>query len=83
MSLVRVKQKYQITIPQKLRSEVRLEVGDLIDMFIRKNDIVLKPKTIVDRNVGEALEEGLNDLHAGRVTPSFSSVKEFKRFLKK
>lgn len=31
----------------------------------------------------EALEEGLADARAGRITPAFSSVKAFKRFLKK
>lgn len=82
MSLVKVKQKYQITIPGKLRKEARLEVGDFLDVFIRENDIVLKPKVILDRNIEDAIEEGLDDLSAGRITPTFSSVKEFKRFLK-
>lgn len=30
-----------------------------------------------------AIEEGLRDLRAGRITPPFSSIKEFKLFLKK
>jgi hypothetical protein len=30
----------------------------------------------------EAIEEGLADLEAGRVSPSFSNVKEFKKYIK-
>ncbi len=83
MSLVRVKQKYQVTIPQKFRREARLEVGDILDVIVRKNTIVLTPKTVVDRSVEDAIGEGLGDLRAGRVTPSFSNVREFKRFMKR
>lgn len=82
MPLITIKQKYQVTIPEKLRKEANLEVGDLLDAFIEKNLIILKPKTIIDRNVAEAIKEGLDDLRAGRVTPSFSTIKEFKKFFK-
>ena len=58
---------------------MRLSVGDLLEAKAKGNTIILKPKTLVDREAVEvAIEEGLQDLKAGRVTPKFSSVKEFK-----
>jgi AbrB family looped-hinge helix DNA binding protein len=84
MSLVKVKEKFQITIPTTLRKAVRLSVGDLLEAEARGNVIILKPKAVVDREaIDAAIEEGLNDLKAGRTTPKFSSVDEFKSYRKK
>jgi AbrB family looped-hinge helix DNA binding protein len=79
MPLVKVKEKFQVTIPTALRKAVRLSVGDLLEAEAKGNTIVLKPKALVDREaVDAAIQEGLADLKAGRVTPKFASVEEFK-----
>ena len=84
MSLVKVKEKFQVTIPTTLRKAVRLSVGDLLEAEAKGNVIILKPKAVVDREaIGTAIEEGLKDLKAGRTTPKFSSVDEFKAYRKK
>jgi AbrB family looped-hinge helix DNA binding protein len=84
MPLVKVKEKFQVTIPPALRKAMRLSVGDLLEAEAKGNTIVLKPKILVAREaVGAAIEEGLKDLKAGRVTPKFASVKEFKTYRKK
>jgi AbrB family looped-hinge helix DNA binding protein len=83
MPLVKVKEKFQVTIPTALRKAVRLSVGDLLEAEAKGNTIVLKPKALVDReSVEAAIEEGLEDLKAGRVTPKFSNVEEFKAYRK-
>ncbi|HEV8718612.1 MAG TPA: AbrB/MazE/SpoVT family DNA-binding domain-containing protein [Candidatus Binatia bacterium] len=83
MPLVKVKEKFQVTIPTALRKAVRLSVGDLLEAEAKDNTIVLKPKALVDREaVDAAIQEGLADLKAGRVTPKFSSVEEFKAYRK-
>lgn len=82
-TLVRVKQKFQITIPETVRKEVRLKEGDLLEATAKKSAIVLTPKTAVARELERAIEEGLRDVRKGRVTPAFRSVKEFKTYLKK
>ena len=83
MPLVKVKEKFQVTIPTALRKAVRLSVGDLLEAEAKGNTIVLKPKALVDREAVEAaIQEGLADLKAGRVTPKFSSVKEFRAYRK-
>lgn len=83
MPLVKIKEKFQVTIPTVLRKAARLSVGDLLEAEAKNNTIVLKPKAIIDREAIEsAIEEGLADLKAGRVSPTFSTVKEFKKYLK-
>ena len=49
MPLVKVKEKFQVTIPTELREALHLAVGDLLEATIQDNVIVLKPKIVVDR----------------------------------
>jgi AbrB family looped-hinge helix DNA binding protein len=47
MSLVRVKNKFQVVIPQSIRDHIGVEVGDILEATAEKGRIVLKPKTII------------------------------------
>src|ERR671930_340054 len=49
LPLVKVKEKFQITLPAELREVLHLAVGDLLEATIQDNVIVLKPKIVVDR----------------------------------
>ncbi len=49
MSLVMVKDKFQVTIPAQLRQELDLKVGDMLEAVIEGGRIVLRPKIVVDR----------------------------------
>jgi AbrB family looped-hinge helix DNA binding protein len=49
LPLVKVKEKFQITLPAELREALHLGVGDLLEATIQDNVIVLKPKVVVDR----------------------------------
>ncbi len=81
--LTKVKAKFQVTIPTAVRKTARLAVGDILEATVKNHVIVLTPKAVVDRAAIEAsLKEGLADLTAGRVSPAFSTVKEFKAYLK-
>lgn len=83
MPLVRVKQKFQVTIPNDVRRRAGLEVGDMLEAKNQGKVIILKPKAGVDRDVENAIKEGLKDIEEGRVFGPFNSVKEFKKALKK
>lgn len=48
MPLVKVNDKFQITIPAELREAIHLAVGDLLEATISGQTIVLKPKTMVE-----------------------------------
>ena len=49
MPLVTVKQKFQVTIPAKIRDHIHLEEGDTLEVVAEGGRIVLTPKVLVDR----------------------------------
>ena len=70
MELVTVKTKYQIVIPQNIREEVGLKVGDLLEARVERGSVTFTPKTIVDRR----LAEGLDDIKHGRTHGPYGTV---------
>lgn len=58
MPLIKVKDKFQITIPAEVREEMRLAVGDLLEATVSGETIVLKPKAVVDREKAWAKIQG-------------------------
>lgn len=83
MSIVKVRQKYQVTLPQDVRDKLQVEEGDLLEATVENHAIVLKPKVAVDRRVEEAIAEGLKDYEEGRYIGPFETVEEFRRTVKK
>ena len=49
MPVVKVRAKYQVTIPEKVRREVGLEVGDYVEIQVQEGKIVIIPKTLGDK----------------------------------
>jgi len=82
MPLVKVKEKYQVTLPTAVRQKAGVAVGDLLEAQVEGKKITLTPKAVVDRAFLEKrLAEGLEDLKKGRVYGPFSSAKEAIRSL--
>lgn len=77
MPLVKVKAKYQVTLPVSVREKAGLAVGDLLEASIEGEKITLIPKSVVDRELALALE----DVKKSRVYGPFSSAKEAVRSL--
>ncbi len=50
MPLVTVKPKFQVTIPARLRKDIDLCEGDLMEATLLGDGILLRPKVVVDRN---------------------------------
>jgi len=62
MPLVTVKDKFQVTIPAKLRDRIKIQIGDLLEVSVHDEGLLLKPKEVVDRKgiaeqVGALLRE--------------------------
>lgn len=77
-SLVRVKTKYQITIPPRVRQSLRLEEGDLLEITQDGASIRLTPKTLLDKRLTAALQ----DIAQGKVHGPFRSAKDALKALK-
>ena len=78
MPIVTVKNKYQVVIPAKVRNEVGIAVGDLLEAKVEKGKITLTPKSVVDRQIAESLE----DYKKGRSYGPFDSADEMIDSLK-
>lgn len=49
MALVTIKPKFQVTIPAKLRKDIDLHEGDIMEATLVGDGILFKPKEVVDR----------------------------------
>lgn len=77
MALVKIKAKYQVTLPAALREKAGLEVGDLLEAKVEGKIITLTPKSVLDRELAQALKE----IEQGKTFGPFSSAKDLIRSL--
>lgn len=77
MSIVRVKTKYQVTLPTAVRERAGVNIGDVLEAKVEKGKITLTPKATVDRE----LSLSLADVKEGRVHGPFNSVDEMLKSL--
>ncbi|OGF80662.1 hypothetical protein A2W48_01150 [Candidatus Giovannonibacteria bacterium RIFCSPHIGHO2_12_44_12] len=77
MSLVKIKGKYQVTLPARLRAEAGLEIGDFLEVKNEGKKITLTPQSLVDRDI----EISLRQYREGKVSPAFSSARDLIRHL--
>ena len=53
MDLVTVKSKFQIVIPQHVREQMHVEIGDILEAAVEDGKITFTPKGLVDRHIAE------------------------------
>lgn len=73
MPIVTVKKKYQVVIPQRVREQIGVAIGDVLEAKVEKGKIVFEPKSIVDRGIAESLAQ----FNAGQAHGPFATHKEF------
>lgn len=49
MQIVKVKTKFQITLPTTIRKQMGIRIGDILEARVRNGVVVLTAKTLVDR----------------------------------
>lgn len=84
-TIVKVQRKGQVTIPTRLRAQLGLVDGDLVEARAHRGRIVLTPKIIINREYTPAqrrvidarLAKAEADIKARRVSKPFSSHSEF------
>jgi len=82
MPLVKIKEKFQVTLPTAVREKAGVAVGDVLEAKVQGNKITLTPKVVVDRTfVEKRLAESRDDAKAGRVYGPFGSAKAAVRSL--
>lgn len=58
MSLVSVKNKYQVVIPQTLREQLGINLGDLLEAKIERGKLTYTRKAVIDRIPKSAAARG-------------------------
>ena len=77
--LIRVKTKYQVTLPAQVRRQAGLRVGDLLEAKVEGDTISLTPMSVVERELALALE----DVRLGRTKGPFKTAEEAIRSLRR
>ncbi len=49
MSLVKVKNKYQIVIPDEVRKKLHVEIGDTLEIEEKDGILIAKPVIVIDK----------------------------------
>lgn len=86
---VKVRTKYQITIPEEVRKVIPLEVGSRVEVLARENEIVIKPVIEVPKEQAwfwtkewqELERKATEDKEEGRIE-TFDNVEDAIRWLK-
>ena len=87
MPLIKVKQNFQITLPNSLRKIFNIAVGDYMEVKKHEGEIVLKPVKVVhpdqayfytkEWQEGEAKAD--KDIAKGKMLGPFDNVKDFAK----
>jgi len=72
MDIVTVKTKFQIVIPQRIRRQAHVAIGDLLEANVEHGKITFTPKSVIDRH----LAEGLDDIKHGRTHGPYATADE-------
>lgn len=83
MPIVKVKGKYQVTLPSSIRDQVGIAVGDILDATVEKGRITLTPKSLVDRDIAEGLEDFREGHSIGPFETADAAVKALRRTTKR
>lgn len=81
MSLIRLRPKGQLTLPDSVRRLAHVDEGDVFEVSVEEQGIVLRPKKLIDADQAwfwtEAWQRGERrageDIRQGRVSPALGA----------
>ena len=88
MNLIKILRGGQITMPKKVRDIFGIKEGDVFELLLEKDGILLKPKKIIDKESvlsikGEKLvANALDEFNRGETVGSFSDINDALNALK-
>ncbi|MBI2999503.1 MAG: AbrB/MazE/SpoVT family DNA-binding domain-containing protein [Deltaproteobacteria bacterium] len=83
---VKVREKFQVTIPEEVRAKIPLNVGERVEVEAREGEIVIRPIIEVPRGQAwfwskewqEQIARSRKDIQKGKIK-LFKSVKEVRK----
>jgi len=98
-TLIKIQDKGQVTIPNRIRSKAGLAKGDLVEAVFERGKIVLTPKTVIDRSkfptaddeytraqrraIDTRLKKALEEVKRGHTAGPFNTADEMIDSLKR
>ncbi len=56
-AIVSVKNKYQVVIPQRVRDQLPIKIGDILEARVENGRITLTPKSLIDTGLAESMRD--------------------------
>jgi AbrB family looped-hinge helix DNA binding protein len=83
---VKVREKYQVTIPEEVRGKIPLKVGERVEVIARESEIVIRPIIEIPRDQAwfwskrwqEQITQSIKDFKKGKIKV-FKSAKEARK----
>ena len=66
----------QLTVPKEYSEKLGVEPGDIFDVELKEGKLVYTPKTLIDKQIEDEIEEGLADIREGRTYGPFDTAEE-------
>jgi len=87
MEVVTVKTKFQIVIPQRIREQAKVDIGDILEARVENGKITFTPKSLIDRHLAEGLEDAKRGRTHGPYATAGAAIKALegraKRYVKR
>lgn len=80
-SIVKLGASRQIAIPKRLWHDLGLRSGEYMEIKKQGKELVLKPKTLVDKELEAGLAQSLKEYREGRAHGPFETVDALFAFL--
>ena len=86
--MLTVRKNAQITLPARIRKQAHIEEGDILEAEVRGDEVVLKPKKLIDKSQAwywteewqKGEREADEDIAAGRYE-DFDNIEDAIRYL--
>jgi AbrB family looped-hinge helix DNA binding protein len=91
MSLTKINERGQLTIPAEMRRILHCEPGDYVEVTMEQSLLKVVPKAVVDKNHAwfwtkewqkEEREAG-KEFESGKMSASFNTINELRKHLEK
>lgn len=90
-TIMKISPQGQIRIPNKFMSLLGITQGDYVEVDVKDNDIILKPRKLIDPSQGwywtkewQKMETSVDDeIEKGHVSPKLKTAEEGLKWLKK
>ncbi len=91
MSLTKINERGQLTIPAELRKTLHCEPGDYVEVVIEGDILKVVPKVVIDKDQAwfwtkewqEGEREADKELKEGKMSGPFKTINELRKHLEK